>query len=126
MKFHKSLLVGLCVVSLGAIALPITASAEVGVFLNIAPPPLRFEAVPEPRHGYVWAPGYWNARNHTHSWQRGHWEHERSGYRYNQPSWKQQDDDRWQLQRGNWSRGDRDGDGVPNSVDREPDNASRH
>jgi hypothetical protein len=101
------------------------ANAGVGIYLNVAPPESRYEAVPAPRRGYLWAPGYWDARYNRHVWQRGHWERERRGYHYNQPTWAQRED-RWELQRGRWSRGDRDGDGVPNSVDRAPDNPNRH
>ena len=89
MKFRKTLLVALCAASLGGLAAPMTASAEVRIYLNTAPPPLRYEAVPAPRAGYLWAPGYWNARNNRHYWQAGHWERERRGYHYNQPTWTQ-------------------------------------
>ena len=46
------------------------------------------------------------------------------GYNYAQPVWTQHDN-QWQLQRGHWNKGDRDGDGVPNPVDRAPDNPHR-
>lgn len=83
MKFRKTLLVALCAASIGGLAAPMTASAEVRIYLNTAPPPMRYEAVPAPRAGYIWAPGYWNARNNRHYWQAGHWERERKGYHYN-------------------------------------------
>lgn len=125
MKFRKSLMAALCVAALGATAIPTTASAQVGVYLNIAPPPPRNEVVPAPRRGYVWVPGYWNARNKRHVWQPGHWERERRGYVFVEPRWVQHDN-RWQLERGNWRRGDRDRDGVPNAVDRAPNNPNRN
>ena len=124
MKFRKTLLVALCAASIGGLAAPMTASAEVQIYLTTAPPALRYEAVPAPRVGYVWAPGYWNARNNRHYWQAGHWEKNRKGYHYNQSTWTQHDH-RWQLERGHWNKGDRDGDGVPNSMDRAPDNPTR-
>ena len=124
MKFRKSLLCVLCVASLGAISLPMAASAQVGIYFNSGPPPNREEAVPAPRRGYVWAPGYWNANGNRHVWQRGHWERERRGYYYAQPAWTQRDN-RWQLERGRWNRGDRDRDGVPNAVDRAPNDPTR-
>src|ERR1700694_4761233 len=68
MKLRKSVLVGLCLASLGGISLPTTASAEVGIYLNVAPPPVRYEAVPAPRRGYLWSPGYWNASHDHHVW----------------------------------------------------------
>jgi hypothetical protein len=101
-----------------------TASAETAIYFNVAPPPARHEAIPAPRRGYLWSPGYWNAKGKRHMWQAGHWERERAGYRFSQPAWTQRDG-RWQLERGRWAKGDRDGDGVPNAVDRAPDNPLR-
>lgn len=124
MKLRKSLVIAMCVASLGSISVPMTASAEVAVYFNTAPPPVRYEAVPAPRRGYVWVPGYWNAKHNKHVWQAGHWERERKGYHYRQPTWVQHDN-RWQLDHGGWTKGDRDGDGVPNSADRAPDNPNR-
>jgi hypothetical protein len=122
MKFRKSLLVGLCLASLGGgIAVPMTASAAVGVYLNVAPPPPRHEVVPEPRRGYMWAPGYWDVSHNRHAWKAGHWERERKGYHFTQPTWTQRDN-KWQLERGRW---DRDHDGVASNVDRAPDNPNR-
>lgn len=123
MKFRKSLVAVLCVASVGAVALPLAASADTRIYLNTAPPELRHEVVPAPRKGYVWIPGYWNVRNDRHAWQAGHWERHRAGYHYVEPVWTQQN--RWALERGRWNRGDRDGDGVPNAVDRKPDNPNR-
>lgn len=124
MTFRKSMIAVLCAASLGAIAIPTTASAEVGIFFNIAPPPNRHEVIPAPRSGYVWSSGYWNAKGKSHVWQAGHWERDRKGYHMTQPAWTQRDN-RWQLQRGRWNKGDRDGDGVPDVRDRAPDNPSR-
>lgn len=124
MKFRKSLLVVACAASLGGIAVPMTASAEVAIYFNSAPPQVRYEAVPAARRGYVWSPGYWNAKNKKHVWQAGHWERERKGFHFTQPAWTQRDT-RWQLERGRWHKGDRDGDGVPNVLDRSPNNPAR-
>ena len=123
MKFRKSLIVALCASSIGAFALPLTASAA-SIYLSIAPPEARYEAVPEARRGYIWSPGYWNAKGHRHVWQAGHWERNRKGYHFTNPTWVQRDN-RWELQRGRWNRGDRDGDGVPNVIDRAPNNPGR-
>ena len=38
--------------------------------------------------------------------------------------WTQRDN-RWQLERGHWNKGDRDHDWVPNAVDRAPENPNR-
>jgi len=125
MRFRKSLVAVLCTAALGSVVVPSLASADVGVYFNTAPPQVRYEAVPAPRSGYVWSSGYWNARGKKHVWQAGHWERQRSGHYYAQPTWTQHDN-RWQLERGRWNKGDRDGDGVPNAVDRAPDNSTRH
>ena len=98
----KTLIAALLASSIGAVALP--AAAE--IYVNIAPPAPRYEVVPAPRAGYVWAPGYWDWRGHRHVWVRGHWERERRGYRFNEPHWVQ-DNNRWRLDRGGWARADR-------------------
>jgi WXXGXW repeat (2 copies) len=100
---RKSMLVALSVVSLGSVLIPMAASAEVGVYLNVAPPPARYEAVPAARPGYLWSPGYWNAKNNHHVWKSGHWERERHGYQYAEPTWTQHDN-KWQLDRGHWNK----------------------
>jgi hypothetical protein len=123
-KFRKPLLVAMCVASLGTASIPLTSSAAVEVYFNAPPPPARVETVPAPRHGYVWAPGYWDLRGHRHVWVAGHWERERRGYVYNEPRWVQRDN-RWYLERSHWARGDKDHDGVPNAVDRAPNNPTR-
>lgn len=114
MKLRKLLLAGLCVTSLVGIAVPVVANAaSVGIYLNAAPPENRYEAVPRARRGYLWVPGYWNARGQRHVWQAGHWERSRAGYNYVQPSWTQRDS-RWELNRGRWNRGDHRDDGTRN------------
>lgn len=125
MNIRRSLAVALCAASVVTVALPMTASAEVGIFFNIAPPRARYEAVPAPRRGFEWSPGYWDARGSRHVWQAGHWERNRPGYYRTQPAWTQRDN-RWQLERGRWNKGDRDHDGVPNNRDRRPDNPRRY
>ena len=121
--FKKSLVAVLCAASFGGVTLPLSASAG-DIYFSYAPPPNRYEAVPAPRSGYVWAPGYWNAHHDRHVWKAGHWERERHGYHYVEPTWTQHDN-RWQLQQGRWNKSDRDGDGVPNNRDRSPDNPNR-
>ena len=126
MTFRKNLAAATCAAAIAAMYLPLAANAEVGIFLNIAPPPSRHEVVPAPREGYVWSSGYWNAKHEKHVWQAGHWERERNGYHFTQPTWTAHNDNRWELQRGAWNKNDRDGDGVPNSRDRAPDNPHRN
>ncbi len=96
------------------------ASAGVDLIIKIAPPAPRVEVAPPPRVGYVWVPGYWDYRGARHVWVAGAWERERVGYRYVAPVWVERNGE-WHLTRGQWARGDRDHDGVPNAVDRDRD-----
>lgn len=106
--------------------IPTQALAEVGftVVVGNAPPPPRYEHVPNARRGYVWAPGYWNWNGNKHKWKKGHWERSRPGHHYQRSEW-QQSDEGWRLNRGGWQRADRDGDGVPNRRDKRPDDPNR-
>jgi len=83
--------------------LPSQANAQVGVTVVIghAPPPPRYEAVPRPRHGYLWVPGYWDWNGRNYLWIRGHWERARYGEVYRRPAW-QHDRSGWRLDRGGW------------------------
>ena len=110
--------------SLAGATLSLPAISATEIFFNNAPPPTRHEAIPVPRRGYVWAPGYWDARAKKHSWRNGHWERQRAGHYYVQPRWVERNNG-WALERGRWNRGDRDGDGIPNSRDRHPDDPRR-
>lgn len=123
--FRHALLAAVVAASLGTMATP-SSAARVGVVVDVAPPELRNEAVPAPRRGYVWSPGYWNwnGSRHRHQWVAGSWMRGRPGYVYAAPTWVDRGG-RWEHRRGAWSRGDRDGDGVPNRLDRAPDNPRR-
>ena len=103
----------------------ITVAAEAATIVRIAPPPLRSEAIPEPRHGHVWVAGHWGWKNHRHQWIKGSWLRERRGYQYYPPIWVEREG-RWHMQGGAWRRGDRDGDGIPNRMDRAPNNPNRY
>lgn len=108
---------------IAAVATPLPGLAAVGIYVNVAPPPDRHEAVPAPRRGYVWAPGHWqwNAKRNRHFWTAGSWERARPGYAFQRPQWVERDG-RWQYQAKRW---DRDGDGVPDSRDRYPNDPKR-
>lgn len=106
--------------------LPVQAFArDQVVVVRTAPPPPRHEVVPHARHGYAWAPGYWNWNGHRYTWVKGHWERERRGYAWARPEWREDGRGGWVLDRGGWRRGDRDGDGVPNRYDNRPNNPHR-
>lgn len=117
----KVLFVSMMAASVGGIAIPAAAA----IYVQVAPPEMRVEAVPAPRRGYVWAPGYWNWRGNHHVWAKGTWVRERPGYAYHSPNWVERNG-RWSMQSARWARSDRDGDGVPNRVDRQPDNPRRN
>ncbi|WP_198086445.1 YXWGXW repeat-containing protein [Variovorax sp. E3] len=108
--------------SVGALTVPTAAQAQPAVTIQVAPPAPRFERVPPPRRGYVWAPGHYEWRGGRHVWMGGYWVRARPGYAYRPPEWRQ-DGGRWQYNAGRW---DRDGDGVPNRYDRRPNNPYRN
>jgi hypothetical protein len=60
MKFNKPLLALLFAASLAGMTQSSVATAEVRIFLNDAPPALRYEPAPSPRRGYVgtWLLGF--------------------------------------------------------------------
>ncbi len=88
-----------------ALLLPLPSSAQTSVSLVIgnAPPPLRFESVPAPRYGHVWAPGFWDWDGRRHVWMSGHWEQARDGYRYQHSEWVR-DGGGYRLQPSAWVR----------------------
>lgn len=142
MQKRKLLLAALAVSSIGVI--PVAASAA--IIVTEAPPAPRHEVVPHERHGYVWAPGYWDYRRGHYVWVQGHWVKEKRGMYWHPNRWEQREG-RWEMRGGRWDREryvenrgmgdrdhdgvpnrvdrDRDGDGVPNRVDRAPDNPRR-
>ena len=117
----KVILAAMLAASLGSLVTPAYSARDHGV--RIAPPPPREEVVVE-RRGHVWAPGHWEYKNGKYHWRKGHLVKARRGYHYAEPTWVERDG-RWYREGGAWRRGDRDGDGVPNRVDRAPDNPRR-
>lgn len=133
MSKRKLLLAALAASSLGLIPIPV--SAQVGIYVDVAPPAPRYEVVPATRSGFVWQPGYHDWRNGRHVWVKGHWVRERKGHYWHPNRWEQREG-RWTLERGRWDRerwadnrftrkggpgGDRDRDGIPNALDRDKD-----
>ncbi|HET6804183.1 MAG TPA: hypothetical protein VFH59_01900 [Frateuria sp.] len=92
--------------ALGALAYAPVSQASphvsVAVRIGVPPPPVRVVHV-RPRHGYVWAPGYWrwSPRIHRHVWAEGYWVRARPGYRYRPARWER-DGREWRLHRGRW------------------------
>jgi hypothetical protein len=101
---RKALLLGLFVAA-SAAAVPTIASAGVvvGIDIDVAPPPVRVEVVPPARVGYVWAPGYWEWRDHAHVWIPGRWMGERRGYHWVPDRWEQRGP-HWHHEPGRWER----------------------
>lgn len=62
------------------------AAAQVTITFG-SPPPPRYEIVPAPRVGYIWAPGQWRWVDSRYVWHAGAWYRERPGYRYVPARW---------------------------------------
>jgi hypothetical protein len=84
-------------------AAPAQARVNVDIYANVAPPPLRTEVVPGPRHGYVWVPGDWRWGHRRYNWHRGYWVRDRHGRHYAPSRWEQ-DGNRWRYRSGRWDR----------------------
>jgi hypothetical protein len=60
--------------ALGILAVAAPASAQIGVAITVAPPPLPIYAQPEiPGPGYMWTPGYWGWGDGGYYWVPGTW-----------------------------------------------------
>lgn len=77
--------------------------ARTYVEIETAPPVVREEVIPERRHGYVWAPGYWEWRGREHVWVAGRWIHERHGYHWVPEHWVEYHH-HWRFEPGVWIR----------------------
>ena len=100
----KPILYVAAVIAVSAAAFaPLQASAgiNVNIIVPVAPPALIVEAVPPPRGGYIWAPGYWSWNGNRHVWSEGRWEQARQGHQYQRPEWRR-DGDKWHFQEGGW------------------------
>lgn len=84
-------------------AVTTSAFARVDIDVNIAPPAPRVVEVPAPRHGYVWAPGYWRWSGHEHVWVDGHWLRERHGRHWVSEHWEDRHG-RYHFKPGHWER----------------------
>jgi hypothetical protein len=115
MKMRKLLLATAAVASLAGLSSAAHARTDVGVYLNFAPPAVRYEPVPAVRVGYAWVPGYWDWRANRHYWVAGHYVRARPGYTYYPGRWAHVDG-RYRYEAAYWHR-DRDHDGIPDYRD---------
>lgn len=119
---------------------PAAAQVDLNVMIGTPPPPPRYEVVPAPRAGYVWAPGHWRWDGRQHVWNNGVWVQERAGYRFVPDRWERYVDnghERWRYVASRWDRNgdgipdryqahrDSDHDGVPDRYDSYPNNPYR-
>ena len=92
------------------------ADAQVSITFGSPPPPPRYEVVPAPRTGYIWAPGHYR----PDSWER-YTVSGREQWRYVPNRWDRDGNgvpDRYESYRRDGPNGDRDRDGIPNKYDR--------
>lgn len=100
----KRILCAAAVIAMTAGAfMPLQASAQIGVSIVIGnpPPAPRYERIPPPRDGYIWAPGFWDWDGGRHVWVEGHWERMRGDSEYYRPQWREGRNG-WELDRGGW------------------------
>ena len=116
---RKLILGSIVAAALGSAALPAAARTNVDFYVNIAPPPVYAEALPAPRAGFVWVPGFWDWRYNRQHWVAGDWVPARPGPYYAPARWHYRDG-RYYHRPAGWR--DYDGDGVPNRYDRAPSN----
>ena len=102
MNIRKLLVTSL--LAAGTVVAPHVAMSRVNVDVAIGPPAPRYEVVPAPRHGYIWAPGYWAWDGHRHVWHSGRWIRERHGHHWVADRWERRGD-HWYFQGGHWDRG---------------------
>ncbi|HVZ42625.1 MAG TPA: hypothetical protein VHA82_02360 [Ramlibacter sp.] len=127
-KFVLALAAAASMMSLGTIA----HATPAVVAIDVAPPTPIVEAVPAPREGFTWSPGYYAWTNGGYTWVNGSWIENRVGLTWVAPHWQQGPDGRWMLAGGAWlprdqavavrMGRDRDRDGVPDAIDDDKDN----
>ncbi len=87
------------------------AAAQISI--NFGPPPApQYEAIPAPRPGYAWAPGYWQNQNDRRVWAPGRWMEARQDQHWVPDRWESYRDgnqEKWRHQPGRWDRDERRG-----------------
>ncbi len=80
-----------------------SARAQAVIITPSAPPPMRAEAVPPGRPGYVWDEGHWRWSGRGYEWVPGHWRPMRAGARWVPGHWVQRGPN-WRWVEGYWAR----------------------
>ncbi|MFC5497605.1 hypothetical protein ACFPOE_08680 [Caenimonas terrae] len=117
---NKTFAVAVLAAAAAGALVPMAASADTYTIVRVAPPAPIVETVPAARHGWVWAPGYYDYRDNQYVWVQGHWMRERPGHEWREARWVEMGNGQWRRVGGNWERGpygDRDHDGIPNRYD---------
>jgi len=102
-----SILLASTLLSTSAIIAPAAltpAAAQINITLG-APPAPQFEAVPAPRPGYAWAPGFWQVQNNQQVWAPGRWMEARQDQHWVPDRWESYRDggqEKWRRQAGRW------------------------
>ena len=97
----RTLLLGIAL-SIGAGVIPLGARAAF-VEVATAPPPPRYEVVPEARPGFIWVSGYWGWSGSEHIWVNGQYVPERLHHHWVSARWEHRgphwyfDDGRWEA-----------------------------
>jgi hypothetical protein len=105
-KSYRTLVAGLALLAAGGsaitLSLPASAAEVVVVDALSAPPPVRYEAVPAARVGYVWDHGHWRWQRGHYVWVPGHWQAERVGYHWVPGHWVAHGPN-WRWVQGHWA-----------------------
>ncbi|TKC91606.1 hypothetical protein FAZ69_03935 [Trinickia terrae] len=98
----RSLIAQLALVAVGALTIATASAEEVVLVAPNAPPPVRYEAVPVPRDGYIWEKGHWRWEHGQYVWERGHWEVVRVGLHWVPGHWAPRGPN-WVWVTGHWA-----------------------
>jgi hypothetical protein len=96
----RNVLLAMCLAA-GSVASAIATPASADVYVRIAPPAPRYEAVPVVQPGWEWAPGYWNWNGHRYVWVNGHRIHAHGHGHWVPDRWVE-DHGRWRREHGHW------------------------
>jgi hypothetical protein len=99
----RRMLIGCALLTI--LSTPAFARVNLNFGIEIAPPAPQVEVMPEPRPGYVWAPGYWVWEGGRHAWVPGRWMGERRGCFWVPERWVEYRGPRgphWHFEPGFW------------------------